>query len=428
MSFQFVHLQSYGRKPDASGRSTGFVFAEARRDPSASAHVTHPTPPIVLHGMDIDEVERQHDAAAEGARIVPKGGKPRKVRVDQHTLLTIVASHPHTVEEVREDASMRQDVDNWERLTADWLKQQYGDDLVSIVRHEDESHWHLHAFVLPSSPGMKASTLHPGQTAKAKIMADGPTPGEDSKTLNKRGDTAYRKAMRDWQNSYFEAVAVKCGLTRIGPARRRLTRAEWHDEKTQAKALQEALDRAESVKQLTECFVENAKDSAEKIEASAFAAMAKAELQIESAKAATAAALKAQDKARREQQKARGMMARTRQEAIRLQKIAARIQGLPSLFRTLWDGFRKSRVEDRILKSVETEMDDLRRLASSAADRASVAQKARQRAEDKARNLDRALGVVGAERDSARRELTRLQPPDAKPTFPIGSPPPPGQR
>lgn len=429
MSFQFVHLETYSRKGDASGRSTGFVFAEARRDPGASVHVAHPARAIVVHGMDIDAVESRHDAEADAARTIPKGGKPRKIRVDQHTLLTVVASHPFTVEEVRADAAKRRDVENWERLTVDWLKQQYGDTLASVVRHEDESHWHLHIYVLPSSSDMKALALHPGQSAKAEIMAAGPAPDEDSKTLNRRGDAAYRKAMRDWQNSYFEAVAIKCGLTRIGPARRRLTRAEWQTEKTQAQALRKALDRAETVRQRVESLVQNTKDgaesfisrtkeTAEKIQAEAVAAKAQAEHRMEAAKAATAAALAAQDNAVKEQRKAQGMMAHARQEAARIQKAAARLQRLPSILRTLWDGFRKSRIQDQIHKAVESEIDNLRSLASSAAERGSAADQARRRAEEKARTLDRALAEVGAQRDDARRELARLQPPEVEIVYP----------
>ncbi|MFN7092434.1 MAG: hypothetical protein ACK4P4_18010 [Allorhizobium sp.] len=439
MSFQFVHLETYSRKGDASGRSTGFVLAEARRDPGASVHVAHSAPPIVVHGMDIDAVERRHDAAADAARTIPKGGKPRKIRVDQHTLLTVVASHPFTVEEVRADAAKRRYVEKWERLTVDWLKQQYGDALASVVRHEDESHWHIHVYVLPSSSDMKASVLHPGQTAKAEIMAAGPAPGEDSKALNRRGDAAYRRAMRDWQNSYFEAVAVKCGLTRIGPARRRLTRAEWQAETTQAKALRETLDRAEAVRQRVESFVKHTKDGAEtfisrtketadKIEAEAIAAKMEAEHRTEAAKAATAAALAAQDKAVREQRKAQGMMARARQEAARVQKAAARLQRLPSILRTLWDGFRKSQIQDRIHASVESEMNNLRSLASAEAERASKANEALRRAEEKARALDRALAEIGVQRDDARRELARVRPSEPEIGFPVVPRPQPSGR
>jgi uncharacterized protein YoxC len=421
MSYQFVHLETYSRKGDASGRSTGFVFAEARRDPGASVHVAHPSPPVVVHGLDIDAVEQRHDRAAEAARTIPKSGKPRKIRVDQHTLLTIVTSHPYTVEEVRADVAKRRDVEIWERLTVDWLKHQYGDTLASIVRHEDETHWHLHIYILPSSSDMKASTLHPGQMAKAEIMAAGAAPNEDSKALNRRGDAAYRRAMRDWQNSYFDAVAIKCGLTRIGPARRRLTRAEWQAEQTQARSLRKTLDRAEAVRQRVESFVQNTKESAEsfmsktketaeKIKAEAIAAKMDAEHQMEEAKAATVTALAAQDKAVREQRKAQGMMAIARQEAIRFQMAATRLQRLPSILRTLWDGFRKSRVQDRIRKSVESEIDNLRSLASSAAARANTADEQRRRVEEKVRTLDRALAEVGAQRDDAWRELARLRP------------------
>ena len=439
MSFQFIHLETYSRKGDASGRSTGFVFAEARRDAGASVHVAHPAAPIIIHGADVDAVEQQHDAAAEAARTTPKGGKPRKIRVDQHTLFTIVASHPFTVEEVRADAAKRRDVERWERFTVDWLKQQYGDALASIVRHEDEPHWHLHIYVLPSASDMKASALHPGQTAKAEIMAAGPTPGEDSKALNRRGDAAYRSAMRAWQNSYFEAVSAKCGLTRIGPARRRLTRAEWQAEKTQAKALLETLDRAEATRQRVETFVQNTKDraeaficktkeTAEKIQAEAIAAKVDAEHRMEVAKASTAAALAAQDEAVKEQRKAQGMMARARHEAAKVRKAAARLQHLPSILRTLWDGFRKSRIQYRIHASFESEMENLRKLASEEAGRARKADEARRRAEEKARTLDRALAEIGEQRDDAWRELARLQPPEQEIGFAIVPRPQPSGR
>lgn len=427
MSFQFVHLETYSRKGGVSGRSTGFVFAEARRDPGASVHVAHPAPPVVVHGVDIDTVESWHDTAAQAARTTLNGGKTRKIRVDQHTLLTVVASHPFTIEEVRADAAKRRDVENWERLTVDWIKQQYGNAVASIVRHEDESHWHLHIYVLPTSPDMKASALHPGNTAKAEIMAAGPAPGEDSKTLNRRGDLAYRKAMRDWQHSYFEAVAVKCGLTRIGPARRRLTRAEWRAEKTQAKALREALDRAEAVKQRVENFVSRAKDAAERIKTEALVANVEATNRLEAAKTLTAAALAAQDEAVKEQKKAQRMIERARQEAVRAQKTVARLQRLPSMLKTLWDGFRKSRVQDQIYSTVKTELADLRSLALVETQRAKEANDACRRAEEKVRLLNRALVEVGMQRDHARRELAGLQlPEEGNPFSPVPCHQPPG--
>jgi hypothetical protein len=428
MAFQFVHLESFSRKPDSKGRSTGFVLAEARRDPVASIHVTAPGPPIVVYGVTPEQVEALHDAAADSARATPKGGKPRKIRIDQHTLLTIVASHPHTVGEVHGDPVKRAEVGRWEKLTVAWLKSMYGDALVSVVRHEDESHWHLHAYVLPQDPGMKAAALHPGQIAKAEIMAAGPDPDEDSKTLNRRGDKAYRQAMRAWQDSYFESVAVRCGLTRLGPARRRLTREQWLAEKTQANALRASLDRAEHIKQKAESFIARTKTEVQSVVASAEAeaaklrdeaqeAKAEALRQMEAAKMATAAALDVQDRAVAEQRRARSMLSRVRAEAMRVQKAAARIQRLPGVLRTLWDGFRTSKIRDRIRQSVDSEMAALREQAAAAAERASAAEAARRVTEDKRRSMEQNLAEVGLQRDAAWLELSRLRPPEMQPAL-----------
>lgn len=411
MPSQFVHLESWSRKGNASGRSTGFIFAEARRDPGASGHVTNPAAPIVIYGVGVEEVERQHDAAADLARTTPKGGMPKRIRQDQHTLITVVASHHFTVEEVRDDPLKRRDLARWEILTVEWLKGQYGDQLVSVVRHEDESHWHLHAYVLPSSPDMKASALHPGQRAKAEIMQAGPVGGEDSKAVNRRGDRAYRAAMRAWQDSYYQTVAAPCGLTRLGPQRRRLTRAEWKAEQLQAQALRETLDRARAVKQKGESWIATTKAKADRI-------VREAEREMEQARATTTAALAAHDKAVVEQRKAQGMMSHARQEAARVRNAVSRIQSLPGILRNIWDGFRRSKVQDRIHAAVETEMNDLRGQAVAAAERARTANDARRRAEEKTRTLDRALAEVGVQRDAAWRELARLRPPEPENTFP----------
>jgi len=428
MPSQFVHLESWSRKGNASGRSTGFIFAEARRDPGASVHVANPASPVVVYGVDVDEVERRHDAAADMARTTPKGGKPKRIRQDQQTLICVVASHYFTVEEVRDDPLKRRDLDRWESLTVEWLQAQYGDQLVSVVRHEDESHWHVHAYVLPSSPDMKASALHPGQQAKAEIMQAGPADSEDSKAVNRRGDRAYKAAMREWQNSYYTAVAAPCGLTRLGPQRRRLTRAEWKAEQLQALALRDTLNRAHNVRQEVESFVARTKTEAKSLVASAEAeaadlrdealtAKAESVRQMEAAKAATAAALAAQDRAVAEQRRARSMMSRVRKEAGRVQKAAARIQRLPGLLRTLWDGFRVSKLQDRIRQSVDGELSRLREQAVAAAERASTADVARKAAEEKRRTMEHSLAEVGLQRDAAWRELAKIRPPEAQPSL-----------
>lgn len=409
MSFQFVHMTAYSRKGDSKGRSTSYIFSEARRDPGACIHVTIPAPPVVVFGIGVDAVERLHDAAADIATTTPKGGKSRRIQRTQHTLMTIVASHPYTIAEVRDDPVKRVEVARWEALTLEWLKVQFGDQLVSALRHEDESHWHLHAYVLPSSPDMRASALHPGQCAKATVMSAGPTEGEGSKALNKRGDQAYRAAMREWQDSYHASVAVACGLTRLGPQRRRLTREQWQAEQVQAKALRTTIERAKEVKRKGETFVAATKEDAAAIRAEAAAVKAEADRQLSAAKAATAAALVAQDKAVAEQRRATLMMSRVRQEVARVREAAARLQRLPGVLRGIWDGFRKSKVQDRIRQAVAVEMDDLRQTAVDASNRASGAIAARQEAETRARNLRASLTVAGRELAAARQELAALR-------------------
>lgn len=412
MSYQFIHLEAFSRKGDSKGCSTAFVFEEARRDPVASVHVTNPAPPIVVYGSTIDEVERMHDAAADAATTTPKGGKPRRIQKTQHTLMTVIASHPHSMNEVRSDPEKRREAEEWEKRTIGWLRAQYGDKLVSVVRHEDESHYHLHAYVLPDDQAMRASALHPGQCAKAAVMSAGPVDREDAKTLNKRGDAAYRAAMRSWQDSYHETVAIACGLTRLGPQRRRLTRAEWQAEQVQAKALRTTLDRAREVKRKGESMIAATKDDAARITTEVAMAKAEAARQLAAARAATEAAKAAQDKAVQEQRKARSMMARVREEAARVREATARLQRLPGVLRSVFDGFRNSKIAARIRASVESEMEALRRTAADASDRASAASTARQEAEQRAKTLRDNLTDTGRQLAAARQELGALRPPE----------------
>ncbi len=268
MAYQFIHLESWSRKPDDKGRSTGFIFDEASRKPIASVHVAEPKPPTVIYGLSVDEVRQMHDTAVATAMTPGARGKLRKIASTQKTLHTVVASHPYTVEDVRADPNKVKEVRDWERRTVTWLRQQYGPALKSVIRHTDEKQWHIHAYVLPThDPELRAGLYHPGGVAKKAVKAAGRRDGEDGKALNKRADVAYKAAMRDWQDSYHETVAVPCGLTRLGPARRRLTREEWKAERAQARALQNAVYRAEAVKRQGQAYIERTKAEATAVKA-----------------------------------------------------------------------------------------------------------------------------------------------------------------
>lgn len=389
MGYQFVHLESHARKADAKGRSTDFIFAEAGRKSEACIHVENPAPPIVVYGVDVGAVQEIHDTAVAAATIVVKGGSHvRKVAKDKKTLHTVVASFPATMAEIRSDPIKRADAEEWENRTIIWLLSQYGDDLKSVIRHEDEEYFHIHAYIVPlDEPGMSALKYHPGTMAKRAIM-DGGKDDEDKKALSKRADAAYKQAMRQWQDSYHAAVAIPCGLTRLGPQRRRLSRDEWQREKVQAKALQQVVQRARQVKRDGENFVSRTKTETAKI-------VADAAREQEAARKAAAAAIAARDRAQQEQAKAQATIA----DAVRYTGWAGRL-------RAVWDGLRKSKLVEKVREEFSSEIDRWRVAAKESERKQLEAEHRRHEAERKFREAQDVAFKVGIERDRLRSILT----------------------
>lgn len=182
--------------------------------------------------------------------------------------MSAVFSHPATMEQVRTDPKVANQVREWERATIRWLQSIFGSQLKTVIRHTDEAHAHLHAYIVPET--LKAKELHPGHSAKAPIKNAGVTDADRTSAkakqeaepdeakrkklsvdtmLNRRGDQAYKEAMREWQDSYYESVGIPCGLARLGPKRRRLTREAWKAEKVQAQSLLKATKKAEVFKE-----------------------------------------------------------------------------------------------------------------------------------------------------------------------------------
>ena len=363
MAFQFVHLEPYSRRPDAKGRSTDFVFDEASRKPIASGHERDPKPPKTIWGVGVEEVRAMHDAAAAVAMTPGARGRLRKIQSSQKTLHTVVASHPFTVEEVRADKAKLAEVRQWERLTIDWLKRQYGPALKSVIRHTDEKQWHIHAYVLPTADKeLRAAVYHPGIVAKRAVMAEGRRPGEDGKALNKRSNAAYKAAMRGWQDSYHDAVAIPCGLTRLGPGRRRLTREDWKAEMTQARALQRAMVEAERISELGQAYVERVK-----------------------AEAATVKAHSAKTRA-----------------------AAERLQGVGGAIRSVFDGIQESRIRDQVRKEFARDLAAAKAAIEKAQEEAAKANALRREAEKKATDASYAFRQQGQRLASARQEIRDL--------------------
>lgn len=410
VAYQFIHLEVFSRK-GRNGRGVDFVLAEAERRPDASLHVAAPLPPEIVFGMGLEEVRRLHDERAAVATTATTAGKSRRIRKDQNTLVTVVASHPATMEQARADPALASAVGDWEMRTVEWLRGQYGPALASVVRHTDESHPHLHAFILPGEPGMRASRLHPGQEAKSGIVAAGPYDGEDGKALNRRGDAAYRASMRAWQDSYWREVGLPCGLTRLGPGRRRLTRDEWQAEKVQAQAVRVARERVEALAASGTALVTRARGEAALAVQQARAEAA--EIQAD-AVARQQAALRLHDAAEARLRKSRSILSRARCEGERIlgaaRSEAGRLRAIGTRIRSLWDGLRRSVVEARIREAVAGEVEAARDRADEARQRVSIEASMRRDAERAREAAIASAHALGRERDAAWRQLAALRP------------------
>lgn len=304
-----------------------------------------------------------HDAAAAVAMTPGARGKLRKIQVSQKTLHSVVASHPYTVEEVRADKSKQAEVQQWERLTLEWLKQQYGPALKSIIRHTDETHWHIHAFVVNSrDPELKAIGYHPGVVAKRAVKAAGRQPGEDGKTLNKRADMAYQGAMRAWQDSYHESVALPCGLTRLGPKRRRLTRVEWHAEQVQAAALKRAVERAAAVDANGREYIDRTKAEVRAIKV----------------------------------------------DAAKIRAAADRLKGIGGAFRAVVDGIQESRIRDQVRKEFTRDLAAAKAAAKRAKADADRERASRRGAERRAAEQRHAFRQQAQRLVAAQQEIRNL--------------------
>lgn len=223
--------------------------------------------------------ESHRSPLCESVKETNKKGITRGIRKDQQTMCCVVVSYPNP----KKDS----DYETWKEKNIEWLKEQYGDDLKTVIEHNDESHPHLHAFILPDD--LKCSKYNIGKIAKDDFMKSKEADEiKDNKEKNKCGDRKYKEEWRKWQNDYFEKVGVPCGLTRLGPGRRRLTRDQWNLEQKQAESLKKVISQKNSFVSKTkkEAFserdkiIQEAKEYAAKILADADQQLAKIKNEI----------------------------------------------------------------------------------------------------------------------------------------------------
>jgi DNA repair exonuclease SbcCD ATPase subunit len=235
MAFQFVHVMACGRRGVHRKNSTkrkdsmSDICDEMIRTPHACSHVIDPKPPNVVFGLH--PVEAFSLAAERAEQAVDKAG--RKLRIDALVVLVGVASWPELTADVRRDTQANARYLQWREATISWLMCQWGTQLKSGVEHMDEERPICTTWLCPSwiRTGGSASTASTAGIAPRRKEAGG-TPLEQKK--------AYQEAMRRFQDDYYEQVAVRFGLTRLGPRRQRLSRSQWKEQKRQAASLAHA--------------------------------------------------------------------------------------------------------------------------------------------------------------------------------------------
>ena len=83
--------------------------------------------------------------------------------------------------------------------------------------------------------------IHEGLKAKNEA--------KKNKQKGKVQNIAYIGAMRELQDNFYEKVAMRSGLTRLGPARTRDTRQVWKAKQQNAEALAKKLKAIEDTKE-----------------------------------------------------------------------------------------------------------------------------------------------------------------------------------
>lgn len=222
MSYQFIHIEDYGRNAakktkndgknkkyndETKGRSVSQIISEAKRENGFCPHVEKPEDPILLYGVGLEEVEKLAIEYHENTKIADKNGKVKKLRTDANILLAGVIS------------LNRENIEIWDDYKNDsiaYLKNKYGKNLVSVIEHTDEEHPHIHFYCIQDI-GKRFDLMHDGKKALFE--------NRDKKKHDQ--NIAYLDSMRAFQEDFFKVVSSNYGLSKDGPRRARMSRSDY---------------------------------------------------------------------------------------------------------------------------------------------------------------------------------------------------------
>lgn len=244
-----MHLELYSRAgallQGGSGRKTssGGVVWEATRVEGFTEHIIAdgfvPAPPTYLYSQNELTLDVHYENVLEKVE-TEKDSLGRKIKSDKNILLAGVVSYPKPkVAEWSIDDN--QNYITFKDQSIQFMKKQWGDNLLCVLEHTDEQYPHLHFYVVNKSKVADTPAMHPGFAENIRME-------KEAKALNqpvnkKEQVKAYKNAMRHFQDDFYQTVSVYCGLDRLGPKAQRLNRTEWKEKKRATKLLAKAFKK-----------------------------------------------------------------------------------------------------------------------------------------------------------------------------------------
>ncbi len=258
--FQFIHLEAYSLQANQQGgknakfnkevkaRTVSEVLGEVLRKEGFCNHIQEPEAPGVLYG-DLNNIEADCKAYHQNHKNIDKNGKTKALRSDANVLIAGVVS----LEGIEENYK---DWNQYKINVVEFLKEKYGENLAAVVEHTDEENPHLHFYIVPSI-GQKLDELHDGKKAVLELKKKEP------KALKGKQNKAYIEGMRNFQNDFYNKVSKNFGLTKIGPARSRVSRKTYFEQKKAAEEYRKTLKQIEQNKFFIDAEFEQAKKNIE---------------------------------------------------------------------------------------------------------------------------------------------------------------------
>ena len=258
--FQFIHLEAYSLQANQQGgknakfnkevkaRTVSEVLGEVLRKDGFCNHIQEPEAPGVLYG-DLNNIETDCKAYHQNHKNIDKNGKAKALRSDANVLIAGVVSLE----------GIEQNYKDWDQYKIDvlgFLKEKYGENLAAVVEHTDEENPHLHFYIVPKI-GQKLDELHDGKKAVLELKKKEP------KALKGKQNKAYIEGMRNFQDDFYNKVSKNFGLTKIGPARSRVSRKTYFEQKKAAEEYRKTLKQIEQNKFFIDSEFEQAKKNIE---------------------------------------------------------------------------------------------------------------------------------------------------------------------